>query len=221
LHCRDFETDAQLPVVKFCCVRKTYPVPVRKRRIQPRGEKVVTRVLEVTLRELARVGFGALTVPDVAKLARVNKTSVYRRWPTKQKLVEAAMHHSVQASVSVPDSGSLAGDLAEVVRGFAAFLSSPEGQGTIRTVFADGNHPDMGSFARQRWARSGVGPLQAVLERAIARKEVKDVQQGSLLFFTIAGALMHRVFIERADADQDYQQRLLKLMTHGIAGGRR
>ena len=55
-----------------------------------RGAPVVHAVLEATLDELGLVGYGALSVEQVATRAGVNKTTVYRRWPTKAALVERA-----------------------------------------------------------------------------------------------------------------------------------
>jgi AcrR family transcriptional regulator len=48
---------------------------------------VVRGVMEATLAELALTGYGALRIEDVAVRAGVNKTTVYRRWPTKEELV--------------------------------------------------------------------------------------------------------------------------------------
>lgn len=56
-----------------------------------RAEQVVQRVFATTLAELSRVGYQAMRVDDVAERSGVNKTTIYRRWPTKAQLVTAAM----------------------------------------------------------------------------------------------------------------------------------
>src|SRR5262245_16386487 len=56
-----------------------------------RGEAVVRGILAAALEELARTGYGALRIEGVAARAGVNKTTVYRRWATKENLVRAAL----------------------------------------------------------------------------------------------------------------------------------
>ena len=48
-----------------------------------RSERVVRDVLRAAIEELSTNGYSALRVEDVAARAGVNKTTVYRRWPTK------------------------------------------------------------------------------------------------------------------------------------------
>jgi len=51
----------------------------------------VSRVLETTLEVLGRVGYASLRVEDIATRAGVNKTTIYRRWPSRADLVVAAL----------------------------------------------------------------------------------------------------------------------------------
>ena len=60
-----------------------------KKRALVRGEPVVRGILAAALEELASAGYRALRIEDVATRAGVNKTTVYRRWPTKEDLVRA------------------------------------------------------------------------------------------------------------------------------------
>ena len=78
-----------------------------------RSERVVRDVLRATIDELARSGYAALRVDDVAARAGVNKTTVYRRWPTKTDLVAAAIRASAGQHEPVPDTGSARRDLVE------------------------------------------------------------------------------------------------------------
>jgi AcrR family transcriptional regulator len=50
---------------------------------------VVEKVRQATMAELARVGFPGLTIEGVAKAANVNRTTIYRRWPSKGALLLA------------------------------------------------------------------------------------------------------------------------------------
>jgi AcrR family transcriptional regulator len=61
-----------------------------------RSQQVVEKVRAATMAELARVGFGGLTIEGVAKAANVNRTTIYRRWPSKSALLLAVLEPGLQ-----------------------------------------------------------------------------------------------------------------------------
>jgi AcrR family transcriptional regulator len=65
------------------------------RRSRRRGEKLESALYEAALAELADVGYGGLTMEGVAARAHTGKAALYRRWPTKNALVLAALRHSL------------------------------------------------------------------------------------------------------------------------------
>lgn len=176
---------------------------------------MVRRVLDVTLKELARVGFERLSVADVAARAGVNKTSVYRRWPTKEHLVKAALRRSMGEAQAVPDTGALRTDLVALARSVAAFVESPRGTGVVRSVFAGARSPAVRALAASMWAEAGGEVPRLLLERAVARGELPADADVELLLFTLAGALLHRVFVEHAEADDAWLERLVRLLLDG------
>jgi AcrR family transcriptional regulator len=185
---------------------------------QRRGDVVVQRVLEVTLSELGRVGLERLSVPEVAERAGVNKTSVYRRWPTKQDLVKAALEQSMEEMTQPPETGALGSDLASLAETLASFITSPTGLGIVRTVFADGDSAEAKALTATMWNGPARDLPRAALEQAISRGELKPDTDVDLLLFTVAGAVMHRVFIERGAVNEAWLKRLVKLLSEGAAG---
>lgn len=182
-----------------------------------RGEAVVRRVLDLTLQQLALVGLERLSIPELAELAGVNKTSIYRRWPTKADLVRAALEHSMEHVREVPDTGALATDLAALIRIVGGFITSARGMGVVRTVFVDGETAEMRILAASMWQRAGGDVPRVVVERAVRRGELPENADVEVLLFTLAGAILHRVFVERRDVDDDFAARLVKLVLYGAA----
>jgi AcrR family transcriptional regulator len=87
--------------------------PPRQRR---RGEELEAALLEAAWDELVEVGFGKLTMESVAARARTGVAVLYRRWPRKDDLVLAALrHYGEMRPVPVPDTGSLRGDMLELL----------------------------------------------------------------------------------------------------------
>jgi AcrR family transcriptional regulator len=65
--------------------------------------------------ELARVGFPGLTIEGVARAANVNRTTIYRRWPSKGALLLAVIEPLLERFDRDPDIGSLDGDLLSLM----------------------------------------------------------------------------------------------------------
>jgi AcrR family transcriptional regulator len=106
--------------------------------VQRRGRaaRVVNAVLQAAAQELADVGYTAFRVEDVARRAGVNKTTVYRRWPTKIDLVTDTIHsHMYERSAEpFPDTGSLRGDLLAYFKTLLESMQHPLYRGILLTL---------------------------------------------------------------------------------------
>lgn len=185
------------------------------RRPQPRGEAFVHAVLEATVAQLAAVGFERLSIPEIATLAGVNKTSVYRRWPGKDELVRDALAAAMRHVDAAPDTGDLRGDLVALARAVADFAQSAVGTGIVRILLAEGGNPEVRALAIAAYGEAGRQLPRAALVRAIERGELASDVDPALVLFTIAGAIVHRVFIEQARATRPFLERVVDLVLHG------
>ncbi len=80
-----------------------------------RSDEVVRRVLDAAVVELAGAGYTGFRMDAVAARAAVNKTTIYRRWPSRAALVAALvdrMRTPLRES-PLPDTGKLENDLVE------------------------------------------------------------------------------------------------------------
>lgn len=78
-----------------------------------RSEDVVRRVLDAAIAELARSGYAGFQMEAVASRAAVNKTTIYRRWPSRAALVAAVVDRmrTPLREGPLPDTGRLERDL--------------------------------------------------------------------------------------------------------------
>jgi AcrR family transcriptional regulator len=187
---------------------------ISKKPVLVRGEPVVRGVLEAALEELAVVGYGALRIEDVAARAGVNKTTIYRRWPTKQELVGAALRSVTVERVIQPDTGSLRGDLLEIGRHMALLMSSAEGQALRRILIAEERNPEFTDISRQLRDSMDALPLP-VIEAARTRGELAPGFDAVLIFRVLAGSLQHRLFMEGRDIDDGFLHQLVDLILMG------
>lgn len=185
-----------------------------KARALVRGEPVVQGVLAAAIAELARVGYGALRIEDVAARAGVNKTTVYRRWPTKPELVRAAFLSLAGERPEEPHTGTLRGDLLVILQRMVQIATSLEGQGLFRMMLAEGPNSELLAIGRSIKENFECVP-RAVLDAAVARGEITLGTDPLLLFDVLAGAVHRRLFMEREKVDTAFLERLVDLLLHG------
>jgi AcrR family transcriptional regulator len=193
---------------------------LKKKRPLTRGEPVVRCVLEAALAELSTAGYGALRVEDVATRAGVNKTTVYRRWPTKEDLVRAALQSITVDRAVTPNTGSLRGDLLEIGRHLAARASSPEWQGIRRALQAEGQNAELMAIAKSLREALEAVP-RSLIEAAEARGEIEPSADAMLLFNVLKATVQHRIYNERKEADEGFLSRVIDLLLHGALSPQR
>ena len=90
------------------------PAPKATRR---RGAELENAILEAVWDQLSEQGYAGLTYEAVAARARTSRAVLYRRWPTRETLVRAAVRHLGARTPRIsPDTGSLREDVLAILR---------------------------------------------------------------------------------------------------------
>lgn len=108
----------------------------------PRSARVVEDVLRTTAEVLAHVGYAALRVDEVAARSGVNKTTIYRRWPTKAELVAATLEQ-LRPWSEPADTDSVRDDLIAMLRDTLELCASPIGRGITRMLQIERADPEV------------------------------------------------------------------------------
>jgi AcrR family transcriptional regulator len=147
-----------------------------------RSDQVVRRVIDAAIAELASSGYHGFRMDEVAARARVNKTTIYRRWPNRAALVRAVvarMRAPLKAS-PLPDTGRLETDLVEAFTRRFAFGRKAEGRAWAR-LREERYRPEVEAIIgaavaerRDEW--------RAMVTRGIARKELPARTDVQLVF---------------------------------------
>ena len=109
-----------------------------------RSEQVVRRALDAAIVELARSGYAGFRMEAVASRAGVNKTTIYRRWPSRKALL-AAVVSRMRAPLReshLPDTGQLESDLIEAFTRRFSFGRKKEGRAWAR-LLEERHNPDV------------------------------------------------------------------------------
>jgi len=174
-------------------------------------------VLDATLAELGDVGLAELTLEGVARRAAVHKTTIYRRWGTRERLVLEAMLEQARVGVPVPDTGSLYTDLLALGLGAAATAATPQSQTVLRTVVALGpRDPDTAAASRAFWVER-LSMDAAIVERALARCEVPPDTRPPEVIEAVLGPVYFRLLVTTEPVDDEYVGRVVDRVVAGLA----
>ena len=127
----------------------------------------MSSVLKATAQQLSKVGYAALRVDEVAEASGVNKTTIYRRWPTKPELVIAALRQA-KTPVRTVDKGDLRADVLDWVHDHLAFANTQVGKGLIRVILAERGHPELAAITkalRKEQQKSRAELIQRAIDR--------------------------------------------------------
>ncbi|MFT3926719.1 MAG: TetR/AcrR family transcriptional regulator [Myxococcales bacterium] len=186
-------------------------------RVQGRSARVVDAVLKATAEQLGLVGYAALRIEDVALASGVNKTTIYRRWPSKPELVHAVLLENSHR-IEVPNTGSLHGDLETLLHALVESLSSPAGRGLTRIIQAERAHPEVDALVR-RMRSENTALRRVIFERAIARGEIPAGSDAGLLAELCVAPLVSRVVHAGGEADEHFLRALTEMVVAGAKAG--
>ena len=190
--------------------------PRRRDAGRPRGATITAAVLAAVRAELAETGFEGLSVERVARRAEVNKTSVYRRWPTREALVAAAMEGLRAEFGASPDTGGLRGDLYALATPIAELAAQPDGIALLRAALSTTAGNDVSADASRRVSGRAESAF-SIADRARARGEWREGVDPQQAIFTLVGAIIHRTLLERADPTGEWLEGLVDIVYHGIS----
>jgi len=172
------------------------------RRTGGRSARVLDAIYTAVGQLMAEGKPDRITIPMVADRAGVNPTSIYRRWPDIDDLLEeVAVAVLTREGDQMPDTGSIAGDLRTWARMVAADISRPQRTRYLKALAS---------------ARDGVGECQCWADRldqaAILRHRAEERGEATptadqIVDHIIAPLYHHAVFGQ--PVDQQYADRLV------------
>ncbi|MGH2690742.1 MAG: TetR/AcrR family transcriptional regulator, partial [Actinomycetota bacterium] len=144
-------------------------------------------------------GFDGVGIEAVAARAGVGKTTIYRRWPSKEALVVASVEASFRSDDPPIDTGSVAGDLAAMAMRAQRFMARDlSGKIFPQMVHHVAAGTDLGRLYYEEVLVPKRRRLVEVLERGVARGELRagidfeaaaDALLGTVIFLRLSGRL--------------------------------
>jgi AcrR family transcriptional regulator len=184
----------------------------RTRRRGP-SKKLDAAIAETTLRLLGSVGPGGVSIDAVAREVGCSRSSIYRRYTSKESLILAATIDRFGPR----DSGAQDGRLLEsVIRSRAASLRDPAFV-LAWTVLMD--ETIRGTDLGRRYYEEAFGPLRLeraeFLSRAVANGEIRPDVDIDLLLDIVTGTLLFRA-VHHPKTEADLPKRLMAILAGGV-----
>jgi AcrR family transcriptional regulator len=173
------------------------------RGIRPGGRSTQVRqaILDATFVELIDSGYASLSVEAVAARAGVNKTTVYRRWPTLEDLLVDALT-TWSLDIPLPDTGSIETDLIAAGEELAELLNEGVGRQIAAFVLTAGLRSAQLREATRRYFHLQSTRATPTIDRAIARNELPANCDANAVLTTFRAPFFYRM-VTTGDAIDD------------------
>jgi AcrR family transcriptional regulator len=191
-------------------VLTTTDIPRPSRGGRPRDPSRDGVIRAAILRLLADVGYGALTMDAVASEAGVGKATIYRRWRTKQDLVVDTISDLNRAEAAPPDTGTVEGDLREMMHQMVALIGGPTGAATLSLLSTMPHQPALAEAFRNGPLAVWRDSYDRIWERAEERGEVRPGLSRSTVAESTSALLVQRWLLTGEPVDDAYADEVLE-----------
>ena len=107
----------------------------------------------------------------------MHKTTIYRRWGSKERLVAEALEAAAESRIGAPDTGDVEGDLRALARAIQATLSGREGVAAVHALVSGARaSPEVRRIARRFWA-TRMDHVGAIVERGQLRRGTRTAEE--------------------------------------------
>jgi AcrR family transcriptional regulator len=166
-------------------------------RSRPGGRTARTTeaVYEAAIAELGDRAYDEVGMDSIAARAGVHKTTVYRRWGTKDRVLAEALDRAAEQRVTVPDTGDVGRDLRALALAVQKVLTSRDGAATARALAAAApRSAEIRGVIQRFWATrmTHVGPI---VERAVTRGQLPAGTDADALLKHLSAPLYQRLLV--------------------------
>ncbi|HEY6780094.1 MAG TPA: TetR/AcrR family transcriptional regulator [Thermoleophilaceae bacterium] len=186
---------------------------------RPRSEEAHQAIVAATIELLPEHGLRGLSIEAVAARAGVGKTTIYRRWNSKEELVADAVA-LLRPPLTPPDQGSLLADLqllADIQRERLEFTSIPR---IVPRVLSDAaDDPELHALIYERAVEPLREMIAEMVRRAISRGEIRADADVEAIVDILHAIPVYRIVMgtDLAEALAPVPGRYIPLLLEGLA----
>jgi AcrR family transcriptional regulator len=188
----------------------------RARVGRPRNQQIDAAIVDATLAGLDELGYGRLTLEEVARRAGTTKPAIYRRWSGRPRLVLAALGMRL-GELTAPDTSCTLCDVDESLKVFvAAFRRLPPD--VIGPLFAEcAGDPELRAAFLATLFDPPRTAVAETLDRAHARGDLRPDVDRALILDLLASLIHYRLLFGHANTTDAEIERAVEALLQGIA----
>ena len=183
-----------------------------------RSSRTEEAILDATRELLAEGGVQKLTVEGVAARAGVAKTTIYRRWRSKDELALAVLIDMVEKFVAVPTLGDTRAELVAFVDGAVKILGSTLMGRVMQGLVSDlATDPELARAFRERVVAVRVAEVQRLVRQGIERGDLRPDTNEELLHELLFGPVYYRLLLSGAPLESGLAERIVDAVMPAFA----
>ncbi|MEM9128310.1 MAG: TetR/AcrR family transcriptional regulator [Pseudomonadota bacterium] len=175
---------------------------IARRRGRPRDAKSHIAVLDAALQVLESEGYAAATIERIAAEAGVAKQTIYRWWNGKATLFMEVLAREAGQSVELPDTGSFNSDVAALLTGTFAAVSSKL-RPVMRALAVEVLHDEVfAATMRDVFVQRRRENVRDLVQKGIRRGELSNLTDAELVCDILFGTMWYRLMFDHAKLDK-------------------
>ena len=168
---------------------------------RPRSAQSHQAILEATLALFAEEGLAGSSIEAIAERAGVGKTTIYRRWSSKEDVIKDALN-LFRADNPIPDTGNIRNDLLYIAKeSRELFNHNPlMAKLTTKLIAEIKTKPEIYHVFYEKLVASRVQQFRQIVERAKARGELRpDLDTTFIVSLIFTSLVYSNIFTELID----------------------
>jgi AcrR family transcriptional regulator len=175
-----------------------------------RSDRARIAVLHAADDLLVERGYAAVTIEGIAARAGVAKQTIYRWWPSKFEVLMDTFLEDAAGALRIPDTGTTAGDLRQHLSQLARFLIGSAAGKVMLALIGQAQHDDaVAAVFRRRYLDERRALDKAILERGVARGDIRADVDLELVIDMLYGPVYHRVLLTGLPVDDRFTDGLV------------
>jgi AcrR family transcriptional regulator len=210
-------------------VRVTQPAPSRRAGGRTADPTIEPRALQAALIVFGETGWAGFTFDAVARVSKVGKAALYRRWTDKADLIVTAILNLLPPEIPEtllrqrsPSYAELRESLTEAAEGMAVIAAGPYGLAFLRAQIEAKIYPEIFGAAMERVRQEFLRDGRACVLAAIDRGELPVGTSPAMIMDALGGAIINHVIMAppgrhlwSGDERRAYCERLADLILTG------
>jgi AcrR family transcriptional regulator len=190
---------------------------------RPRSAQAQKAIIDATLELLAEEGFQGLSIEAIAARAGVGKTTIYRRWSSKDELVIDAISE-VQVNLSMVETGNFRNDLMALFKtAYQGMTANPFLGRLVGKIIGEyQNNPEIFQVFLKQLIIPRFQHFYYMVEQAKAREEIRKDIDPALVMDLVAGSLYFHWIVTRyvapssSTSPDEWVEQMIDAVMHGV-----